>query len=83
MLKGSELLGTSDWGDQMALNVYCHSDPSRWKTIDQRWNYCIHDRAVGEVYIGEGSRVRSKRHPHLAVIHGNARSLRQFGLVMA
>jgi lipopolysaccharide biosynthesis glycosyltransferase len=83
MLKGSELLGTSDWGDQMALNIYCHSDPSRWISIDQRWNYCVHDRAVGEVYIGERSRVCSKRNPNLAVIHGNARSLRQFGLVMA
>ncbi len=83
MLKNPDLQGTSDWGDQMALNIYCHSDPSRWKSIGERWNYCVHDRAVGEVYIGEGSRVYSKHYPNLAVIHGNARSLRQFGLVMA
>ncbi len=82
MLNGPELRGTLDWGDQMALNIYCHSSPSRWISVDQRWNYCVHDRAVGEVFIDAG-RVRSKRHPHLAVIHGNARSLRQFGLVMA
>lgn len=83
MLKGTELLGTSDWGDQMALNIYCHGDPSRWRSIDQRWNYCVHDRAQGEVYIDQASRICSKSHPNLAVIHGNARSLRQFGLVIA
>lgn len=82
MLSGPELLGTLDWGDQMALNIYCHSEPSRWQSLDQQWNYCVHDRPVGEVFI-EGGRVYSKRHPNLAVIHGNARSLRQFGLVMA
>jgi hypothetical protein len=82
MLNGPELLGTADWGDQMALNIYCHSEPSRWKSIDQRWNYCVHDRSAGEVFIAAG-RVCSRRHPNLAVIHGNARSLRQFGLVTA
>ena len=82
MLNGPELLGTSDWGDQMALNVYCHSQPDRWVVVAQRWNYCVHDRPMGEVFIDAG-RVYSKRHPNLAVIHGNARSLRQFGLVVA
>lgn len=82
MLNGPELQGTSDWGDQMALNLYCHNDPSRWVSIDERWNYCVHDRPVGEVFI-KASRVCSKRLPNLAVIHGNARSLRQFGLVTA
>lgn len=82
MLKGTELRGTSDWGDQMALNIYCHSVPSRWKSIDQRWNYCVHDRPAGEVYI-DGGRVHSRQHPKLAVVHGNARSLRQFALVTA
>ncbi len=83
MLHGPELLGTSDWGDQMALNIYCHSKPSGWISLDQRWNYCVHDRAVGEVYVGSDSRVYSKTHANLAVIHGNARSLRQFALVIA
>ncbi len=82
MLKGPELKGTLDWGDQMALNVYCHSDPARWESIDQRWNYCVHDRPVGEVFI-KGGVVHSKCQPNLAVVHGNARSLRQFGLVLA
>jgi len=82
MLKGPALLGTSDWGDQMALNIYCHNAPNRWMSIDQRWNYCVHDRAAGEVFIDAG-RVRSKLHANLAVIHGNARSLRQFGLVVS
>ena len=71
MLNGPELLGTSDWGDQMALNVYCHSHPGSWMSVDQRWNYCVHDRPAGEVFI-EASRVCSKRHPNLAVIHGDA-----------
>ncbi len=81
MLQGPELQGTTDWGDQMALNVYCHSDPTRWMQVDSQWNYCVHDRPPGEVYI-EGGVVKAVGKPELTVVHGNARSLRQFGLAI-
>ncbi len=81
MLQGPELHGTTDWGDQMALNVYCHSEPNRWLQVDPQWNYCVHDRAHGEVYI-EGGVVKAISGTALTVVHGNARSLRQFGLAI-
>ena len=40
VLRDSELLaGSTDWGDQVALNIYCRSDPDRFLEIDSTWNY--------------------------------------------
>lgn len=83
MLRGCELSGTTDWGDQMALNIFCHSQPDRWLRVDERWNYCVHDRAQGEVRIDNSGRIISRRGQPITVAHGNARSLRQFALVTA
>lgn len=27
--------------DQLALNVYCHTHPDRWREVDEGWNYCL------------------------------------------
>jgi hypothetical protein len=75
-----ELLGTTDWGDQMALNLYCHLDPSRWLEIDEGWNYCAHDRPRGEVRLQPDGRVVSRRGTKVHVTHGNAHSLRKLEL---
>jgi hypothetical protein len=72
----SELQGTTDWGDQMALNLYCHSRPDRWREIDESWNYCVHDRQKGEVEFGNDGRIRSRRGFPIQVVHGNAHSFR-------
>ncbi len=82
MRHGPELSGSTDWGDQMCLNLYCHMHPSKWQPIDQRWNYCVHDRSAGEVVIGAHGRVYSRRGQPIAAAHGNARSLRQLAIVM-
>ena len=70
--------GTTDWGDQMALNLYCHSDPERWKEVEEDWNYCVHARPPGEVRVTSSGRVESARKIPIHVVHGNAHSLRQF-----
>lgn len=82
MRYGPELFGTSDWGDQMCLNLYCHSDPSRWQPIHEGWNYCVHDRPSGEVRVTPDGQVWSRRIGRIPVVHGNARSLRQFAILV-
>lgn len=78
--RGPLLRGTTDWGDQMGLNLYCHRDPNRWRPIDPRWNYCVHDRPFGAVQIRHGRVIDTRGH-HVSVVHGNARSLRQMALL--
>jgi lipopolysaccharide biosynthesis glycosyltransferase len=75
-----ELAGTTDWGDQMALNLYCHLDPDRWLEIDEGWNFCAHDRPQGDVHVQPDGRVVSRRGTNIQVSHGNAHSLRKLEL---
>src|SRR6202044_2386976 len=35
LIHSPDLRGSTDWGDQTALNLYCHSDPRRWHEVDQ------------------------------------------------
>ncbi|MEO8498690.1 MAG: glycosyltransferase, partial [Planctomycetota bacterium] len=69
------LAGTTDWGDQTALNLYCHSNSDGWVEIDEGWNYCLHDRHRGEVVVRPDGRLASRRGTPIYAAHGNARSL--------
>lgn len=71
----AELRGTTDWGDQAAFNLYCHSDPQRWHEVSEGWNYCVHDRAFGEVHVSPHGQITCRRGTPIHVAHGNARSL--------
>ena len=79
-LRRTILRGTSDWGDQTALNVYCHQDPDRWQEIPEGWNYCVHDRPRREVYVQPDGRVVSRSGVPIHVVHGNARSMRKLAI---
>ena len=35
------LLGSTDWGDQTVLNLYCRSNPEHWREIPTGWNFCL------------------------------------------
>lgn len=83
MRTGPELGGSTDWGDQMCLNLYCHKHPRAWSSIDQRWNYCVHDRAAGEVIVQGDGRIHARTGQRISVAHGNARSLRQFAILVS
>jgi len=76
-----ELSGTTDWGDQSAMNLYCHSDNNRWQEIPQGWNFCVHDRPRGEVHVTSDGRVVSGNQTQITAVHGNARSLRQLAII--
>ncbi|MHB8973097.1 MAG: glycosyltransferase family A protein [Pirellulaceae bacterium] len=81
MLHSAALAGTTDWGDQTALNLYCHMHPERWQEIDEGWNYCVHDREPREVVVRPTGEIVSQRGASIRVAHGNALSLRQFGFL--
>ena len=70
-----QLHGSSDWGDQTALNLYCHAQPSRWKEVGEGWNFCVFGRAAGSVRVDGAGRVSCAGCDDIRVVHGNARSL--------
>jgi hypothetical protein len=70
------LRGTSDWGDQTALNLYCHSDPGRWREIPQGWNYCLCHRDPRHFRVRPDGRFESTLGEPIQVVHGNAGTLR-------
>lgn len=80
MLRSRDLAGTSDWGDQTALNLYCHAQPHRWLEVEEGWNYCLHDREPGEFAVRPDGVIASRKGTSVFVVHGNAKSLRKLEL---
>ncbi|HQU45286.1 MAG: hypothetical protein B7Z73_10130 [Planctomycetia bacterium 21-64-5] len=76
----SDLQGSTDWGDQTVLNLYCHSNPDEWHEIEDGWNYCLHDRRRGEVVVAANGRLCRRNRKPIHVVHGNARSLARYML---
>ncbi len=74
------LLGSTDWGDQAALNLYCHQDHARWHEISETWNFCVHDRPRGSVRVTSDGQVSSENVGRICAVHGNAQSLRKLVL---
>ena len=79
--ESAELRGTTDWGDQTAFNLYCHSDNDRWLEVPECWNYCVHDRPVGEVHVTADGQVVNRSGVPIYVVHGNARSLAKMAII--
>ncbi|WP_443217272.1 glycosyltransferase family 2 protein [Rhodopirellula sp. P2] len=80
-LRSRDLRGTTDWGDQTALNLYCHSDSERWVEVSEDWNFCVHDRRRGDVRVLPNGQVLNRQGTAMPVVHGNARSLTQLAIV--
>ena len=70
------LAGSLDWGDQTALNLYCHSHPGAWHRIDAGWNYCLHERTRADYRVAPDGRVEALDGSPIHVAHGNAQKLR-------
>lgn len=71
-----DVQGTTDWGDQLTMNLYCHHDAARWKEVSDTWNFCMLDRPHGTVRVsGKGTISSSDGTP--VCVHGNGRSLPQ------
>jgi lipopolysaccharide biosynthesis glycosyltransferase len=71
LLHSKALRGTTDWGDQTAMNLYCHSDSKRFLAIDDRWNYCICQRPLKDRQLLPAGRFARHDGRRLSVIHGN------------
>jgi hypothetical protein len=76
LLHSPALRGSSDWGDQTVLNVYCHSNPGRWREAPEGWNFTIYGREPREYHVGGDGRFVSARGESIAVVHGNAKTLK-------
>jgi hypothetical protein len=68
------LAGTTNRGDAVCFNYYCHSHPDEWLEISDSWNYCVVGRPRRAIYLHEGRYVSTAGDP-IYVIHGNCRSL--------
>jgi hypothetical protein len=78
LLHAPALRGTRDWGDQLALNLYCHANPESWQEVGEEWNYCLCGRPEGEVCRRDDGHFVSPAGKSIRVVHGNARSLTRF-----
>jgi hypothetical protein len=69
------LAGSINKGDQLALNVYCHSHPELWHEVPAGWNFCLCRRTPKTVYRREDGRYVDVRGVPVYVVHGNAKKL--------
>jgi hypothetical protein len=70
--------GSLDWGDQTAMNVYCHTDPSRREIIRDDWNYLLAWRRPGEVQLRSDYVFTHADGAVIPVIHGAGKQLEPF-----
>jgi hypothetical protein len=76
LLHSPALHGVGDWGDQPALNLYCHANPGCWKAIHLGWNYTLAGRDEDQHCVDpDGRAIRHDGQP-VHVLHGNSGFLR-------
>ena len=71
----AKLAGSRNAGDQLALNVYCHSRPEAWHEISESWNYCLCRRKRNTCYRRDDGRYVDVRGVPIQAVHGNASTL--------
>jgi hypothetical protein len=76
------LRGTVDWGDQTALNLYCHAEPSRWHEVPDSWNYCLFFRPRDAYRTLPDGRLAATGGMPVVAVHGNGRSSRRTELAV-
>jgi hypothetical protein len=81
LLNSSALFGSTDWGDQTAMNLYCRSNPHAWLKIPGGWNYCLAGRGPREYRVSPEGRTERLDGEPLHVVHGAGGTLRRWDLV--
>ena len=76
LIHSSELRGLGHWGDQVALNLFCHAQPQVWREIPEAWNYCLVFRDARQFRVGPDGRTDRSDGQPVHVVHGNGGSLR-------
>jgi hypothetical protein len=79
LLNSDALRGVGPWGDQLALNVYCHTYPERWSEISPEWNFCLACRGSGDLRLAPDGRIDSVADGPIRVVHGTAGTLGWWG----
>jgi hypothetical protein len=81
LLNSTALQGTSDWGDQTAMNLYCRSNPNCWVEIPSGWNYCLVGRGARDYRVSPDGRAERLDGQPLHVVHGAGGTLKHWDLV--
>jgi hypothetical protein len=79
-LRHSKALAGTTGGDQIAMNLFCHTHPGFWRQVSDGWNYCLHKRRPDEYRVTPHGRFERPGGDPIYVVHGNAKTLRRFEL---
>jgi hypothetical protein len=74
-LNSPVLRGVGSWGDQVAMNVFCHSDSGVWREIPDAWNYSLAARDFRDYRRRPDGRIEAVDGTPVHVVHGNAGTL--------
>jgi hypothetical protein len=70
------LRGSTDWGDQTVLNLYCRSNPLAWREIATAWNFCLVGLGPKDYRVYPDGRIARFDGEPLYVVHGNDGALK-------
>jgi hypothetical protein len=76
LLNSPDLEGVGDWGDQPAMNLFCHTHPDAFQEIGMSWNFTLAGRNPREYTVDAHGRFHSTIGIPIHVVHGNAGSFR-------
>jgi hypothetical protein len=75
LLHSTALRGTSDWGDQTAMNLFCHTRDGFWREVEEGWNYCLCGRRPNTYSITKNGRLVDRQGRSVYAVHGNAKTI--------
>ena len=81
LLHSEATMGSTDWGDQTALNLACHSNPDAWLEIPMEWNYCLCWRPRNAYRVRPDGRVQRLDGGVIRAAHGAGGNLSPWDLI--
>ena len=81
LLHSKAMLGTTDWGDQTAMNLHCHSHPDTWAEIPSAWNYVLVGLGPDRFRVDASGWTERLDGEPLYVVHGAGKTLKPWDLV--
>ncbi len=73
--------GSTDYGDQTTMNIFCRSNPDVWMEIPSGWNYTLCGRGPRDYRVSlDGQTERLDGEP-LHVVHGAGGTLKRWDLI--
>jgi hypothetical protein len=80
LLHSPALEGVGDWGDQLALNLFCYSYAGACRELAAAWNFALAGRDPLEFFVDANGRFQSRLGMPIHVVHGNSGILRSWEL---